>query len=353
MYTAPTSPSSRNLVILGEAPGADEEIAKQPFVGSSGRLLRDRLFPDAGLDVDQWHILNTFLKRPPGNDLKNWTANKTELKKLGLIPQGAPLKGRYLLPEHAWQLEELHQRLAELKPDLILAMGATALWALSGESAITTYRGNFFQTRYGRALATYHPAATLYQWSNMPLTWADLNKVRMYLDGSLPSPLRRRLWINPSFAEIACVYARFARNPSLELGVDIETCPSIGQITTVSFASISEGICIPIWDRYAGRETQNYWPTVADEVKAWRWIERFGQLPNPKVMQNGLYDSQYFLDAPLPIILRNWSNDTAIMQHSYQPELPKALGTLSSLYLNEPSWKQMRTSAKDMNKADE
>jgi hypothetical protein len=70
-------------------------------------------------------------------------------------------------------------------------------------------------------------------------------------------------------------------------------------------------------------------------------------------MQNGLYDSQYLLDAPIDIRLRNWHDDTAILHHALQPELPKALGTLASLYLNEPSWKQMRTSKKDEAKADE
>jgi len=65
-----------------------------------------------------------------------------------------------------------------------------------------------------------------------------------------------------------------------------------------------------------------------------------------------LYDAQYLLDAPIPIVLRNYIHDTSLAQHAYQPELPKALGILASLYLNEPSWKQMRASAKDA-KADE
>jgi len=181
-----------------------------------------------------------------------------------------------------------------------------------------------------------------------------LVKVRMWLEGSLPQPLRRRLWVNPSFREIEAVYRRWlAGNTDAPMGVDIETCPVIDQITTCSFSFEQEGICIPIWDRYAiTPEAQNYWPTPADEVKAWRWMERFAQLPNPKVTQNGLYDAQYLLDAPVSIRLKNWRDDTAIMQHGYQPELPKALGVIASLYLNEPGWKQMRTSAKDA-KADD
>jgi len=79
---------------------------------------------------------------------------------------------------------------------------------------------------------------------------------------------------------------------------------------------------------------------------------RFGALPNPKVGQNFLYDHQYLLE-DLDIRIQHVHDDTSILQHALQPELPKALGTLASLYLNEPSWKFMRESSKDDNKADE
>jgi len=350
---SPTTLRSKTLVILGEAPGADEEQQGVPFVGASGTLLRERLLPAAGLDISQFHVLNTFIDRPPNNDLKNWTANKTELKKLGLTPQGDPLNKRFLLPQYRWQLAELDKRLTALKPDLIICLGGTALWAVSGDGAIGTHRGTFFQSRYGTAIATYHPAALLRQWSNLPLAWADLRKAAGYVAGTLTPPLKRRLWINPTFMEIGQVYALFIRNPHWVLGVDIETCPSIDQITTISFAAAHEGICIPIWNKDAAVGKENYWSSIGEERKAWRWIKRFAELPNPKVLQNGLYDSQYLLDAPLDIRLRNWQDDTAILSHALQPELPKALGTLASIYLNEPSWKQMRTAKKDESKADE
>lgn len=355
MHSPPTAPTGKTLVLLGEAPGADEDVAGVPFVGASGQQLT-QLMTEAGLDRREWHLFNVFCKRPPANDLTSWTANKTELKARGLLPRGTVFnvqgKKRYLLPEYWWMLEECWKRLEELKPDLIVAVGGTALWALSGESSIGAFRGNFFTSKFGRAIATFHPAAILYQYSNRPLAWADLCKVRQFIDGTLPEPVKRRLWINPTFEEIAHVYRRFQANPSWQLGVDIETCPSIAQITTVSFSTPHEGICIPFWDRYGATTAHNYWPELKDEVQAWRWVDRFAQLPNPKVLQNGLYDAQYFMDAPVEIRLRNWSDDTAIMQHSYQPELPKALGVLSSLNLNEPSWKQMRLTDKDA-KADD
>jgi len=304
--------------------------------------------PDANLDADHWYILNVFTDRPPDNDLRAWTVNKTEAKRMGLDWRnlGAPLQKRYLLPQYRDQVALCRSRLEALNPDLIVGLGATALWFLTGESAITSFRGTFFPSPFGGdAICTFHPASILYQWPNYPIAWADLTKVRDYLTGSLPPPAKRVFYVNPSFNEISYVYHCLLSTPSVAVGVDLETAPSIAQITTCSFSTPNLGICIPIWDRYATADP-NYW-SVADEVMAWRWIDKFAQLPNPKVLQNGLYDTQYLLAAPIPIRLRNYGDDTSILQHSLQPELLKDLGTLASLYLNEPAWKFMRKSAKD------
>lgn len=180
----------------------------------------------------------------------------------------------------------------------------------------------------------------------------DLIKVRMWLEGTLPAPLRRTLVVNPSFAEIEQAYEHFLDRPQEPIGVDIETAPSIAQITTISYSFPDYGLCIPIWDKDAAPGKENFWQTAAEEVQAWRWIDRFAKLPNPKVLQNGMYDMQYLLDAPIDIRLAGTIEDTAIMQHAFQPELRKDLGSLASFYLNEPCWKQMRQSAKDA-KADE
>lgn len=141
-------------------------------------------------------------------------------------------------------------------------------------------------------------------------------------------------------------------DPDDPLGVDIETDPRIGQITTISFGFADEAICIPFFNKGTLPNLCNYWKTAREEAEAWRWVMRFAALPHPKVGQNFLYDHQYLLE-DLDIRVRNVDDDTAILQHSLQPELPKALGTLASLYLNEPAWKMMRTSVKDENKADD
>lgn len=423
LFERASNPDSKWLIV-GEAPGEDEEREGRPFIGASGKLL-NTLLAQAGFEVklDEWgnrlsspfHITNVFTSRPPENDLKkHWTVTKTELKQLGYSVTGRlpKLNKRFIHPEHEGEVARLHEEIRQLAPTFILALGGTALWALTGESRITVNRGALLPLELQgvsvasemlEALATsdklitsapssnpphpcpqpsaqssinlaqqgqcqlpqwaeelsprwllpsFHPAMVLRQWDNRPLLWADLLKARRFLSHQLPPPLRRHLWIDPSIEEVASVYEKFRASGEC-LGVDIETDPRCGLLTTISFATAQEAICIPFYNKNALATQCNYWKTAREEAEAWRWVMRFAALANPKVLQNGLYDHQYLLEQP-EIRLRNADDDTAILQHTLQPELPKALGTLASLYINEPAWKLMREGPKDqLNKADE
>lgn len=424
---------SERWLIVGEAPGEEEDRASRPFIGASGRLL-NRLLAQAGFPVSldehgnrlssPFSITNVFTRRPPDNDLKkHWTLSKTELKKLGYTTTGRlpKLGSRYISPEHEAEVERLHEEIRQLQPEFILALGGTALWAITGESRITQQRGTLAPlpllglvgsrtdtttslTEAGSQLAlptstlsspngqaaigsdrscsssvgtdlvarsklpswakslsplwllpSFHPAMVLRQWDNRPLLWADLVKARRFLSHQLPPPLRRSLLVDPDLQELEEAYNRFlsrAPDPSDPLGVDIETDPRIGQITTISFGFADEAVCVPFYDKSTLPTLCNYWKTAREEAEAWRWVKRFAALPHPKVGQNFLYDHQYLLE-DMDIRVRRIDDDTAILQHATQPELPKALGTLASLYLNEPAWKFMRTSLKDENKADD
>lgn len=346
MLTLPTTSFlGKKLLILGEAPGAEEEQARQPFVGASGRLLRYDLLNEAGFRDSDFHIANVINTRPPNNNIKELTLPKTELKKAGLSILGQPLGKRYLLPEYYHEAMATLAWIEEQAFDFIIALGGTALWLLTGDNRIGLFRGTIIQPRNGlpAALATYHPAAVLREYKMRPLVWADLTKVRRHLDESLAPPLRRTFIVNPTWDEMEEAYDEFANQAEAVLGVDIETAPACGQITTISFATPTFAICLPVWDKYAGAANCHAQPDASSEVRLWRMIERFAGLPNPKVLQNGLYDMQYLLEAPLPIRLRNVGDDTNILHHALHIELPKDLGTLASLYLNEPGWKQMRS----------
>ena len=67
----PTGPCPARIMIVGEAPGADEVKAMQPFVGASGREL-DKMLSEAGIIRADCFITNVCKRRPPANDITNF-----------------------------------------------------------------------------------------------------------------------------------------------------------------------------------------------------------------------------------------------------------------------------------------
>jgi uracil-DNA glycosylase len=129
-------PPGADVLLVGEAPGAEEDAAGEPFVGRSGRLL-DRLLAEAGLDRGRVAVTNVLKCRPPGN-----RAPKP--------PEVANCRG--------W----LDRQIALVDPLVVVALGATATAALFGKGAkVTKVRGQE-QVVGGRlVVATYHPSAAL------------------------------------------------------------------------------------------------------------------------------------------------------------------------------------------------
>ena len=126
--------------------------------------------------------------------------------------------------------------------------------------------------------------------------------------------------------------------PASDLSVDIEN--NKGFITCAGVApSRDRAIVVPFYDSRRGGP---YWPTLVDEVAAWRWVERVLALGKNVGGQNYIYDMQNFWRrVGIPNPDANW--DTMIMHHSMQPEMKKSLGVLASIYTDEVSWKGMRT----------
>jgi len=124
------------LVLLGEAPGADEDASGLPFVGRSGQLL-DLLLAEAGLARAAVGVVNVLKCRPPGNR----KPARAEM---------ANCRG--------W----LDQQLALLDPLLVLTLGGTATEAMLGRGArLTQLRGQDHLVDGRVVVATYHPSAAI------------------------------------------------------------------------------------------------------------------------------------------------------------------------------------------------
>jgi DNA polymerase len=150
------------VMIIGEAPGGDEDIQGLPFVGRAGQLL-DRMLAAAGL-AERVYITNTVFWRPPGNR----------------TPTAA---------EQAICAPFVERAIALARPKaLLLVGGASAKFLLGRSEGILTLRGRWFEWRSADgpleipALPTLHPAFLLRQPAAKKKSWADLLMLAERLD---------------------------------------------------------------------------------------------------------------------------------------------------------------------------
>ncbi|MEM1116398.1 MAG: uracil-DNA glycosylase [Bacteroidota bacterium] len=152
-----TGDPEADLMIVGEAPGADEDRTGEPFVGRAGQLL-NKILEAVLFQREEVYITNILKSRPPNN--------------------------RDPLPEEvAAHLPILHKQIALVRPKMILAVGKSAGNGLLGKSSsLASLRGTF-NDYYGLPLmVTYHPAALLRnpQWKRP--TWEDVKLLRTRYD---------------------------------------------------------------------------------------------------------------------------------------------------------------------------
>jgi len=145
------------IMLVGEAPGRDEDEQGLPFVGRSGQLL-DRMLAAIGLDRRSVYIANIIPWRPPGNRTPT------------------PQEVTICLPFIARHIELVD-------PDLLVCLGGpSAQTLLDQREGILRLRGRWFDLATGRrsipALATLHPAYLLRQPAQKKLAWRDLRALR-------------------------------------------------------------------------------------------------------------------------------------------------------------------------------
>ena len=145
-----------DLMFVGEAPGADEDIQGEPFVGRAGQLLT-KIIEAIGLRREDVYIANVIKCRPPGN--------------------------RNPEPDEVEQCEPfLFRQIDTIKPKVIVALGKFAAQSLLRTSdPITRLRGREFKYRDAVLMPTYHPAYLLRTPSAKRDVWEDMKRVRAIL----------------------------------------------------------------------------------------------------------------------------------------------------------------------------
>lgn len=147
-----------DLMFVGEAPGRDEDLQGEPFVGRAGQLLT-KMIEAMGLTRDEVYIANVVKCRPPEN--RNPEPDEVAACSPFLIRQ-----------------------IDVIRPKVIVALGAIALKALLGADApISRLRGRVFEYRGAKLVPTYHPAFLLRSPDRKREAWEDLKTVLALLRG--------------------------------------------------------------------------------------------------------------------------------------------------------------------------
>lgn len=152
-----------NVMLIGEAPGAEEDIQGKPFVGQAGKLL-DKMLASIKLDRSSVYITNIVPWRPPNN--------------------------RQPSTEEIFQCLPLIQKHIEIiKPNLLILLGGTAAKALLGTTiGISKLRGiwhNYNSLNLKKKIktrATYHPAYLLRSPEHKKESWQDLIEIQKFIN---------------------------------------------------------------------------------------------------------------------------------------------------------------------------
>ncbi|NLZ38782.1 MAG: uracil-DNA glycosylase [Firmicutes bacterium] len=141
------------LMLVGEAPGAEEDKQGLPFVGVAGQLL-NKILAAVEIKREEVYLANILKCRPPAN-------RQPSEKEIKLC------------------LPHLLEQIKIIDPQIIVCLGAVAAKALvNPEARISLIRGKWFEYGNARLMATFHPAALLRDQSKKRFVWYDMQKVR-------------------------------------------------------------------------------------------------------------------------------------------------------------------------------
>ena len=318
----PSGPLSAKIAVIGEAPGENEDLQGEPFVGLSGSLLA-QWWDAAG--IDRWGVYkdNVVPYRPRDNNI--WSVPKKEVAGI-------------------W-VPALFERLSKLTDArVIVPTGNLACSALLGSvlgkvPGILSIRGSIYdisavgiRSGAGRTwcIPTIHPAWFLRgQLKKQERAVYDWRRIcRVAREGHRGSV--REILSEPSSAEVAYFRANVGSSEKAHggvLAIDIETAGR--DITCVGFAASARlSIVFPTL-------------TIAQRKRYWPIVKSLCESEHEKVLQNGHYDLYWLSRAGVRV--KNWLWDTMWMHHALNPSDNHGLQHLASLYAYDyQAWKEER-----------
>ena len=307
--------------VVGEAPGADEDQAGTPFVGSSGREL-DRMLLEAGIPLNEVCFVNPYKVRPPENDIER-------IEEVGITKKIFE--------------EQFEEELEEFKPTFIVPVGGTPLSLLCDytidprdhESKISKWRGSLLVSERLRwphfILPNFHPAYILREWSDRDVAVFVFRRLLEEFNywrsnGRLQPLPERELIANPSFGESRGYLLESLYQPG-PISLDIE------------LLARRVPICIAAsFNRFSAISVSFFDGNPEELAVVWRLIDRILREKNI-VGQNWTTFDGHWMEALGFASGVERCDDTLVRHHVLYPEMSHKLDFQAMQFTREPYWK--------------
>ena len=335
-YVPGSGPQDPALMFVGEAPGASEEFTGLPFQGPTGQLL-DEVCREIGIDRREVYITNVVKWRPPANILKR-------LPEIGVDMDSC--------------IDQLWEEINAIQPNCIVGFGNLPLKALCGKGngfkGIMKWRGSIMPSvgMDFKVVPTIHPAALLHAGGELeddsyhgakkkgPLKYSwrhilklDLIRAKEQSESRLYAPPERVIEIARDSVQLERFLDLYKGKDTVS--VDIEVVKSIPFCVGLAFNSW-HAISVPLLDVFSWQNLEG----IHDHELAamWMLIARLLDSGIKVVGQNFKFDQRQ-LERVCGFKIRNFYCDTSLLAHSLHPEFPKALDFTTSIYTQEPYYK--------------
>jgi uracil-DNA glycosylase family 4 len=320
MLVKTVGPVGSKMFFVGEAPGEVEDRTGRPFdnIKGAGKVF-DLVLSQVGINRREVRIRNVALQRPPANDMSHYFHDSK-----CTIPK----------PEMVAWVESLRQELKANRPNVVVALGSYAIWALTGVKAIKGTRGYVTESTLVpglKVVPTYHPQAINHDWKLFGPSVYDIRKAYQH-SVSPKIPIDKTHIVAGAQYTMFMDYLSSILAKKKRLSVDLETHIGTAYPYLIGVADhASFGMSFWI--------TKDNVPTVStqEEAMLWRMLAEIGKACEC-IMHNACFDKSVLWHHH-GVLFEKVTMDTLIAAHVLFPEYPRDLGFLGSILLDVPAWK--------------
>lgn len=322
-YVAGGGNLGSKLVLLVDSPSYEDSQSGKLLTGALGREV-DKVLSDCGMNRSSLWVTSVSKYYVPPN------------AKSKRIP--FHLRAKLVNVDIDEQLRDLQNEITSLKPNCILALGSSSLWALSGKTDITNFRGSILYSGMGcKFISSYDPRQL--SWStegsefkgyyNRQLMVFDFIRAKeesSYHEYTIP---QRRLEICKSSYDLYRFINEY--KSSIKLSVDIEAGGTCLPICIGLSFNKSHGMTVPLWNKDGISSISD-----SEMIQIWRMLAEV--LYDREIIgQNFNYDRDKI--RRFGFIIRKLRSDVMLKGFAINPELPKRLAFNQSIYTREPFYK--------------